>query len=184
VLFGLNVAYFLQYGRTRTEAREAEEALPSVVDPGAVVSLVGLMAGRFEKGDALGACETATQLKIQQPIVMQMLEKLVAAGIVNRVQREDKEDAYALGRPADRIAAEDVLSIGEDLAGRPTETEGPIAAAMRKARTDLVRGKTIGQLLAGGTATSVPTTPQRCQAFPPCPAFPGPWRDPRRANIS
>ena len=109
---------------------------------------------------------------------MQMLEKLVAAGIVNRVQREDKEDAYALGRPADRIAAEDVLSIGEDLAGRPTETEGPIAAAMRKARTDLVRGKTIGQLLAGGTATSVPTTPPALPGIPSMPGVPRPMARP------
>lgn len=170
VLFGLNVAYFLQYGRSRTEAREVEEVLPSVVDPGAVVSLVGLMAGRFERGESLAANEAMTRLRIQHPIVVQMLEKLIAAGIVNRVQREDQDEVYSLARPADKISAEEVLKVGEDLVGQPPETEGPIPAAMRRARMELVRGKSIAQLLTGpeSSPASTPATVGR----PPIPSVP------------
>jgi membrane protein len=147
VLFGLNVAYYLQHGRTQTRARPVEAINPGVVDPAIVITLVALLSKRVAQGESANAATLAGELGVQEGIVSQMLDKLVAAGIVNRVVKEDHEGFFALAKPPDRISAEEALRVGEELITQPPDSAGPIAAALRKARLDMVRGRTLASML-------------------------------------
>lgn len=152
VLFGLNIAYYLQHGRRRTEPEPTDCPEPTVVDPGATLAVMAALARRFDEGQPAEASALARDLNLPAAIVKEMLQRLAAAGLVNRVVRagENGSDVpeYALSRPAERISAEEVVKVGEDLAG--TSVRGPVGEAMRAARREAVRDRTLAAFLDNG----------------------------------
>lgn len=164
VLAGLNIAYFLQHGRHSTTARPVEQINPGVVDPGSVIGLVTALAGRFETGEPTDGTMLARAVGLQEGIVVQMLDRLVEAGVVLRAKHKDEEGYYTLARPADRISAEHVLSIGEELIAQPAL--GTIALAMRDARRAVVKGKSVGAFM-GLSRPATPGLPQKAPVSGP-----------------
>jgi hypothetical protein len=64
-----------------------------------------------------------------------------------RVPVGDKE-AYSLARPPDRTSAEEVLAIGEELANPSGKPLPEVAQSLQQARLELVRGKTLADIMA------------------------------------
>jgi membrane protein len=164
VLFGLNVAYYLQHGRHHTAAEPVDVAEPLVIDPGAILAVLAALARRFQTGKPADACEISDEIKIPAGIAREMLASLTAAGYAHRVQRPntegDDEPLYALSRPPDQISAEEIVRLGDDLTG--AAGRGPVGEAMRTARLAAVRGRTLATFLdaAAPPATAAPATPR------------------------
>jgi membrane protein len=157
VLAGLNIAYYLQHGRRKGVARPVEQINPGVVDPGSAVALACVMARRFEKGEPSDAGTLAGQLNLQEGIVVQMLDRFVQSGIALRCKHRNDDGYFALARPADRLSAEEVLSVGEELIAQPAD--GTVAGAMRESRGQVVRGKTVADFLGERPSPSAPAPP-------------------------
>jgi len=150
VLMGLNISYYLQHGRYQTLAQPTEVPAPVIVDPAAILALMAGMARRFETGQPATAAAMATQLSLQPPIVKQLLERLAEAGLIHRINQEEKEAKYVLSRPPERIEAGEVLKLGEELLGPAGDMAGPVMSAMRQARAGMVRGRTLASFLDAG----------------------------------
>ncbi len=149
VLFGLNVAYYLQHGRFGA-ARPTEAAPPTFVDPASILTVMSAMARRFNEGQPVDPPFLAARLAMHEPIVRQMLERLAAADLILRVEHKEKAGYYALSRPPERIDAEQVLKVGEDLAGqvRPgAEDMGKFAGALRDSRIALVHNRSLASIV-------------------------------------
>jgi membrane protein len=151
VLFGLNVAYYLQHGRFHTAAQPVDLAEPTIVDPAATLSLMGAMARRFESGKPAEAADLSADLRIPTTVARDMLAGLQRAGLVNRIQRSDDngsdEPLYALARPPERIGAEEVLKVGDEMSRAAAD---PAADTVRQARTRAVQGRDLASLMGNG----------------------------------
>jgi membrane protein len=154
VLFGLNFAYYLQYGRHHTKAQPNEMLAPVIIDPASTLALMAAMARRFESGQASDPKTLAAEIGVQEPITRQMLERLSASGLILTVKTDEETGArYSLARPPSRIDAAEVLRVGEELSGgvRPD----PVSQTMRQARFERVNGRTLESFLANS-----PTPPR------------------------
>jgi membrane protein len=169
-LFGLQVAYQLQHVQKHTVARPVEEIEPIIVDPSAIMSIAGLLAERFQAGEPATAQEVAVRLAIQKPIATRMLDTLVTSSLAHKIDRGTDEKAYALARPPERIDAEELLRVGEGLAG--AEHPDHLSGALRRTRSDFVHGKTLAALIATNgsvvaDAAPPPPPPAPEQSAPP-----------------
>jgi len=166
-LIGLNLAYYLQVGRHGV-AQPTDCPPAGFVDPASILSLMATMARRFVDGQPIDAPTLATKLAVQEPIVVQMLESLAGAGLVLRVEHEEKPGFFALARPPERIDAEQVLQIGEELAGQAqpgTDEAGEFNMALRRSRVALVHNRTLASIV-GLAPESQPQTGLPAQAIP------------------
>jgi membrane protein len=164
VLFGLSVSYYLQHGRHRTLARSREidsaAPAPAIIDPGAILALMLILAARFEKdGRPVRAAVIAGELSLEKSLTIQMLDRLLEAGFVHRVLTADQpavsgpiteNTSFALARPPQQIDAESVLNLAETLVCPLSTSVQPVAQCMRKARHDAVRGRTLASFLDAG----------------------------------
>ena len=149
-LIGLNVSYYLQYGQSRGTAQPGEPAVPAFVDPVSVLSVMAALARSFNEGQPVDARLLAGRLALPEPIVKQMLERLADGGFVLRVQSEERPGLYTLSRPPERIDAEQILKVGEDLAGqvRPGAGElGRFGDALRESRLAVVQNRTLASFI-------------------------------------
>jgi membrane protein len=152
-LVGLNVSYFLQYGRN-PDPRPEETIAPAFVDPASILSVMAAMARRFNDGQPVDPPLLAAKFALQEPVVRQMLERLAESGFLLRVQHEDKPGFYSLARPPENIDAEQVLRVGEDLAGRirpGAEELGQFGNALRESRLAVVHNRTLASFIEGRT---------------------------------
>lgn len=161
VLFGLYVSYQIQHIRARTVAQPESETAPAVVDPLSILAVAGLLAQRFDQGRSTTPQDAARQLNINTPIAHQMLERLAEAQIANRLSTPDTKPLYALSRPPAKIQADEVLRLGEELAGhvdgagRATRA-GAVIAGLRRARLESVRSRTLADLMAESAEEPAP----------------------------
>lgn len=149
VLFGLNVAYYLQHGR-HGAARPIEATPPTFVDPASILTLMAAMARRFNDGHPVDPPYLAAKLALHEPIVQQMLERLAGAGLILRVEHKEKSGYFALARPPERIDAEQVLKVGEELAGelRPgIEEMGKFGNALKESRWAVVQNRSLASIV-------------------------------------
>jgi membrane protein len=158
VLFGLSVSYYLQHGRRRTQAASRDLVVqPAIIDPGAIVAVMLILARRFEKdGRPVRTSSIAGELQLEPALVIQMLERLLASGFVHQVisARQPQIDApvteasaFALARPPGQIDAESVLNLAESLVCPLSKSVLPVAQCMRRARHEAVRGRTLASFL-------------------------------------
>ncbi len=151
VLFGLNVTYFLQYGRYKANAK-ALELSPAFVDPSSIVSVMTRAAADFDLGKPVTVGAIAGELRLPEGLVGSMVDRLAGAGFVHRVAAKEGEKAahYVVARPAEKIEASEVLRLGEELADPGavgTMATNGVAQTLRAARMEAVRGKTIADFL-------------------------------------
>jgi membrane protein len=145
VLAGLNIAYYMQHGRRLKAIEPRDQINPGVVDPGCSIALAAALATRFENGEPSDPATLAGLINLQEGIVVQLLDRLVGAGIAQRVRKGDEEGYYSLARPADLIAADEALRAGEGIISQPDV--GTVAQSMREARLAAVRGKTVASFM-------------------------------------
>lgn len=193
VLFGLYVSYQIQHIRANTVAQPEAEAIPSVVDPLSILAVVAHLAQRFEDGRAATAAEVARQLNIASGVAAQMLDRLAASGVAHRLSTTDSKPAFALSRPPERIPAEEILRIGEQLAGqadagaaRP-DGAAAVVLSLREARHDILRNRTVADLLGSADPAERTDTPGPAVPPPARPATPqapvGPIPKPSGASL-
>lgn len=173
-LFGLQVAYQLQHVQQRTVAKPTEDLEPVIVDPSAMLSIAGLLAERFQNGEPATADEVAARLAIRKPIAARMLDTLVSSSLAHKIDRGSAEKAYALARPPERIDAEELLRVGEGLAGGDHHPDH-LSDALRRTRVEFIHGKSLAALIAAnGSATAnaapvpgAPREPEPAAESPP-----------------
>jgi membrane protein len=197
VLFGLSVSYFLQHGRkqSRAEARDLSVPQPAIIDPGAILAVMLILARRFEKdGRPVRAAAVASELSLQPPLIIQMFERLLESGFVHQVISPSQPEAnapvtestaFVLARPPQQIDAESVLNLAENLVCPLSESVLPVAACMRRARHDAVRGRSLASFLdddESETPLQILTPTTTSVSTPVTPAFPTP-PPPRRAAV-
>lgn len=114
VLFGLEVSATLQmlHGR-RLQEMEQKRELSGFVDPTSIVWVAEIIAGRFYEGRPTTAQDISDQTQIPQPTVVRMFERLIEAGLVNRL--DHSAGAVSLARPPEQVAARDLIEIGFSL---------------------------------------------------------------------
>lgn len=168
VLFGLQLTYRLQYGRTGQGQRPQplSEVGPVIVEPAAVLSIMTTLADAFQNGQTLDAPAIAQRARLPEGVVRLALDRLTLNGLLHRLDHADSaEDAaeptYSLARPPSAISAAEVLRLGFDLAASAragTDEPAPdpvfgrlhdaqIAAAGESTVADFVRSASINPRL-------------------------------------
>lgn len=157
VLFGLQAAYAIQHLGAFTAEEKAPGDGPRVVDPAAMVGVVGAVARSFAAGRPAARDWVANQTGLVDSLAATMLERLAAAGLLHRVAGEGASEAYTLARPPGAIGLDEVLGVAHELSG-PAEAAGPreVVERLRRVERDAMSGLTAASLVEppGGTAAT------------------------------
>lgn len=168
ILLGLELAYAIQTYRSavevvRTDARRGLRAAaallglepenrpePVVVEPAAILAIMALIAERFAAGQPGTLLVLAQRTGLSEVVIASMLDRLVKAGFVRRVEGES-EPSYVPSRPPDAIKAADVLSAAEEIAARVEGSGfGGVIRAVSHAQAEALRNRTIADLIREG----------------------------------
>ncbi len=147
VLFGLQVSYGIQmFGSWRELAGQDDED-EQVVDPFVVVPIMSHIAARFARGDPTDSTEIAARIGMHESLVGRILERLVTAKLLNRVEGEGESSAFTPARPADEIHVRELLVLGDNLAIH-TEQLGceAVRERLRKAKISEIGDLTLAAL--------------------------------------
>lgn len=159
VLSGLYITYQLQYVRQKTVAQPVDFGEPAIIDPSSIFSVIGGLTKQFQQGKSIEGAALAKSIGVYEPAVNQMLGRLAENGLVHRIRKnEQSPDEYALSMPPERINAEQVLGLGEELAGQNGESKDEFTASMRRTRMDAVKGKSVAAVLGLASANEVSST--------------------------
>ncbi|MHC4101681.1 MAG: YhjD/YihY/BrkB family envelope integrity protein [Planctomycetota bacterium] len=152
VLFGLEVSATLQMlgGRRRLEEIEATERT-GLVDPTSVLLVMQFVARQFEESRPTTAREIADESALPESTVVQMIEYLISAGILHRLDRED--GAVALARPPDQVSADELIEVGYRLADEGVERRSALIERLREAQKALAGQVTLANLASDHAAT-------------------------------
>ena len=113
VLFGLEVSATLQALGGRS-LEEIERKTPTgLVDPAAMLALVEIVVERFRAGEAVTPRSLAEAAALPEPTVIYMVDALVAAAILHRV--EGDSGAVVLALPPEKIEADRIVKLGFEL---------------------------------------------------------------------
>jgi membrane protein len=145
VLFGLEVSATLQMlgGRRRLEEIEARERT-GLVDPTSVLLVMQFVARQFEESRPTTAREITDEIALPESTVVQMIEYLIAAGILHRLDRDD--GAVALARPPDQVSADELIEVGYRLADEGVERRSALIERLRDAQKSLAGQVTLAAL--------------------------------------
>jgi membrane protein len=152
VLFGLEVAATLQMlgGRRRLEQLEARERT-GLVDPTSVLLVMQVIARHFEMSQPTTARQIADEMALTETTVAQMLDYLIAAGVVHRLDRGD--GAVGLARPPDQVSADELIEVGYRMADEGgVERRSALIERLRDAQKSLAGKITLANLAADQAA--------------------------------
>ena len=112
VLFGLEVAATLQLlgGRRQLDEIEQKRQLAGVVDPASVLMVMQVVVEHFAAARPTTARQIADETSIAETTVIEMLQRLVEAGILHRLDRPDV--AVSLARSPQEVGADQLIEIG------------------------------------------------------------------------
>lgn len=155
VLFGLEVSATLQMlGGRRLAEIEQRRRRTGVVDPASILLLMQYAAERFHDSRITLPREAAEFTGIEEETVRAMIERLVAAGHLHRLDRDD--GAVTLARPPEQISADALIEIGfamvDDVGA---DQRGSILRRLRDAQRQLAGQLTLAALTA---STHTPAT--------------------------
>jgi membrane protein len=166
VLFGLHVAHAMQVYRTATKQGLTRSVLVALglmveqhaapapirsLDPASLVLAMTAVGERFLAGKPADQTDVAQYTGLDEIFVVQLLESLVGAGFLHRVNGRGDEPAFALARPPSAILLSEVLSLADEK--DPAERVKSQAAVrliehLSKARLEAVSGRTLADALA------------------------------------
>ncbi len=149
VLMGLVVAYRLQHLRFgQPIVADDEPVEPVIVDPACILGILATLAERFKQGRAAELAELEKLVGVKRPIVTAMLDRLVDASILHRIQGRNGQPAFALARPADEIRVADALDLTRNMAAGPDDDVAcGLVGRLRAAQRDATNSMTIAQLV-------------------------------------
>jgi membrane protein len=164
VLLGLHVTYHVQKMRDKKDpdAPPVSWTLPpaGVVDPGVAVAIVHAAARGFQTGRSASLVSMVEAARAQGSVVLEMVQRLVDANILNRVAGSNDPFAVSLAMPPEKISVRRVLEQGYDAAGAADAATHPAGDAgnapsvgpdvrerMREAHLDAAGTLTIADLL-------------------------------------
>lgn len=131
VLLGAELAAALENVAKLRRARRGEEPSPAAREALGLAIAVRL-ARSFDSGAAPIAAEQLSEdLRLSIRSAREILGDLERAGVAARAAPQDREDAFQLGRAADRIAVQDVLDALRGERGRALPPDAPGAALSR-----------------------------------------------------
>ncbi len=150
VLFGLQVSAILQMlGGRELEELQGEPHHVGLVDPAAVLLVMQVVARNFQSARPTTSREIAEGTAVPEATLVRMVDELVIAGVLHRLDRED--GAVTLARPPDQISADELIDIGyrmvdEGAAGRHSVIIQKLRDAQRKlaGQMTLARLATLG----------------------------------------
>jgi membrane protein len=146
VLFGVEVAAALQKftGGVVEEESEAKSAL-RITEPGAIVAVMEIVAERFTEGEPTSARDIADALGIEERTVGVMLDALVDARLLHRVEHE--ESAFALAVPLESLGVDRLLDVGFGLTDELPTGRLPLLDELRAVQRELAKKKTLAALV-------------------------------------
>ncbi len=111
VLFGLQVSAALQmlHGRRLDEIERKRESV-GLIDPAAVLTVMEIVTGRFNRGKQTSAHNIADEASLPAYVVSQILSRLVDAGMLHRLDHD--EETVTLAQPPEQISADQLIDIG------------------------------------------------------------------------
>jgi uncharacterized BrkB/YihY/UPF0761 family membrane protein len=181
VLLGLFISYSLQTHGTR-RVTVVSDGRTSIVDPASILLVIGAVAREFRVGRSVDAQDVSRMAGLEQPVVVSMLESMVARGLLHHVMAGDSQDRYSLARPPELIDAGECLTVATELVEEPgprTLTSGVdsglLAAVkpLQQARIEAAKGRNLADLLGLGPtpASKIATMPgaagEQAKAPPP-----------------
>lgn len=154
VLFGLEVSATLQMlGGRRLEEIEQRRRRTGVVDPASILLLMQYAAEQFHGSKITLPHEAAEFTGIEDETVRAMIERLVAAGHLHRLDRDD--GAVTLARPPEQISADALIEIGFAMVDEPgADQRGSILRRLRDAQRQLAGQLTLAALTASAHTAS------------------------------
>ncbi len=159
VLFGLEVSATLQmiHGRDLEETRQRRSRHNGLFDPVSVVTVMEVIAARFNEGKSTGARFVAEACSLPEAVVVTIVGRLVESGILHRVETE--ENAVALARPPEQVTAEELIEIGFQLVDDASSSRhSPLVERLRLAQRSLAGQTTLANLSTLGTDKATPVS--------------------------
>jgi membrane protein len=154
VLFGLEVAVTLHWlGGRRLEEMQERSRPTGLIDPAAVLAVMQVVVERFDSSAGSTPSHIAEATGLPERTVSLMFERLVAAGILHRLDREDA--AVALARPPERVSGRELIDIGFELV---SQGEGGRAETVLRRLRDAQRTLADELTLAGLRSAPSPAT--------------------------
>ena len=152
VLVGLEVAALVQMLRGR-DARVHGEDTESMVDPAAILTVMGLISDGFREGRAKDPQQIVQSTGLPSSFVTAMLNRLEQRGFIHQLERND---GYVMARPPEQVAASDLMDVAFELVDDTSVRYAtPLLAKLRDAQRRLAAETTLDGL-HGGTAKSTP----------------------------
>ncbi len=145
ILFGLEVSATLQMlGGRRLEEIESKQH-SGLVDPTAVLLVTQVVARHFEHSHPTTARQISDETGIAESTVMRMIDELVLAGFLHRLDRGD--GSVALAQPPDQVSADELIEIGYHMADEGTTgARSVIIQRLREAQKKLAGQITLAKL--------------------------------------
>ena len=153
VLVGLEVAALVQMLRGR-DARVHGEDNESMVDPAAILTVMGLISDGFRAGRAPDTQQIVQGTGLPSSFVTAMLDRLEQRGFIHQVERND---GYALARPAEQVSARELMDVAFELVDDTSvRYETPLLGKLRDAQRRLAADTTLAGLHGSTTAETTP----------------------------
>jgi len=149
ILFGLEVSYAMQTLRTGALTSSKRVPAEGALDPDIVVSLLAFAAHRFNDGRTVTVTETAEEMALPGEVAARVLERLVRAEMLRRVETDDDDvTAYTLARPPSQIRLAEAIQAIEGLRLRPRDDAARrMMSRLAETRSETLGDRTLADLL-------------------------------------
>ena len=132
-------------GRNLNEVRQRQASGVGLFDAASVITVLEIIAERFQAGKITAHHTIAELSGLPDAVVSPMLQKLIAAGLIHRV--DSGKDAVALARPPEQISASELIEIGYQLIDGATPVRhSPLVDQLRAAQRRLASKTTLAAL--------------------------------------
>lgn len=148
VLFGLEVSAILQNLAGRTLGEMEDKRPPTgLFDPACVLSIMEMIAERFDHSAATTARRLADECGLPEATVVLVLDRLIEAGMLHRLDTAD--GSVTLARPPERIAASELMDVAFQIADGGSGSRRPrMLDALREAQRSLAERSTLAGLVS------------------------------------
>ncbi len=148
ILFGLEVSATLQMlGGRRLEDIESSKERTGLVDPASVLLVMQVVAEQFRDSRATTARHIADVTAMPESTVVGMIERLIEAGFLHRLDRDD--GAVSLAVPPDQISADQLIEVGYRMADEgATDRSSTVLHDLREAQRKLASKVTLAAIAA------------------------------------
>ncbi len=128
VILGLEIACVLQFSGPRVLAGRFGKPGTGMYDPNAALLLLRAVARDFNAGRQPSAPELALRCSMPEEVTEQMIEQLIRAGLLVRLQGDADEAHVTLARPPSAIKLSAALAAVDPLFEQPADEDAVIPA--------------------------------------------------------